>query len=122
MHVLGDLFIAAMQVAHHRISLGDDLTVQLQHQAQHAVRGGMGRAHVQRQPFTDQVSHGLFPAFQVQRGLGGWVERFDLAGDSGHGSLKGTGFKASIRPGSLAATRFCEKFHKRRRLSAKSVR
>jgi hypothetical protein len=46
-HVLGDFFVAAMQITHVRIGLGDDFAIQLQHDAQHAVRGRMRRAHVQ---------------------------------------------------------------------------
>ena len=40
-HVLGDFFIAAMEVTHIRHSPGDDLSIQLQQDPQHAVRGRM---------------------------------------------------------------------------------
>ena len=46
-HVLGDFFIAAMEITDVGSGLGDDLAVQFQHDAQHAVRGGMRRPHVQ---------------------------------------------------------------------------
>ena len=46
-HVLGDFLVAAMQVADVRHGPGDDLAVEFQHNAQHAVRGRVRRAHVQ---------------------------------------------------------------------------
>ena len=45
---LGKLFRTAMQQADVRVGALDDLAVELQHQTQHAVRGGMLRAKVQR--------------------------------------------------------------------------
>jgi len=36
-----------MQITHVRVSLGDDLAVEFEHDAKHAVRGGMRRPHVQ---------------------------------------------------------------------------
>ena len=44
--VLADLFRRAVQVADVRSDLGDDLAVGPQHQAQHAVRAGVLRPHV----------------------------------------------------------------------------
>ena len=44
--VLDQLFGAAMQQADMRIDAGDDLAVELQHQAQHAVRGRMLRSEI----------------------------------------------------------------------------
>ena len=46
-HVLGDFFVAAMQITDVRVGLGDDLAVEFEHDAEHAVRGGMRRPHVQ---------------------------------------------------------------------------
>jgi hypothetical protein len=47
-HVLGDLLVAAVQVADHRVGLGHDLAVELQLEAQHAVGRRMRRAHRER--------------------------------------------------------------------------
>ena len=44
--VLGDLLHAPMQVADVRHAFLDPLSVELEHQAQHAVRRGVGRPHV----------------------------------------------------------------------------
>ena len=44
--VLADLLGAAMQIADVRLDLRDDLAVGSQHQAQHAVRAGVLRPHV----------------------------------------------------------------------------
>ena len=46
--VLDQFFGAAMKQADMRIDAGDDLAVELQHQAQHAVRGRMLRAKIDR--------------------------------------------------------------------------
>ncbi len=46
---LGELLGRPVQQADVRVGLLDDLAVHLQHQAQHAVRGGMLRAEVQRE-------------------------------------------------------------------------
>jgi hypothetical protein len=47
MHVLGDLLVAAVQVADLRIGLGDGFAVEFEHQAQHAVGRRVGRPHVE---------------------------------------------------------------------------
>ena len=57
-HVLGDLFVAAMQVADVRRGLGDDLAVHLQDEPQHAVRGRMRRPHVEDQLLAEQIGRG----------------------------------------------------------------
>ena len=44
--LLGDLLVAAVQVADHRDDVLDELAVQGDHEAQHAVRAGVLRAHV----------------------------------------------------------------------------
>ena len=52
-HVLGDFFVAAMQVADVRRGFGDDLAVELEHEAQNAVRRRMRRPHVEDHLFAD---------------------------------------------------------------------
>ena len=47
LHVLGDLLVAAMKKTDIRRGFGDDLTVQLQHEPQNAVRGWMRWPHVE---------------------------------------------------------------------------
>jgi len=54
---LGDLLGAAVQVAQHRRHLVDDLAVGLQQQAQHAVRRGMLRAHVELEQLALDAGH-----------------------------------------------------------------
>src|SRR5207302_6306222 len=54
-HVLGDFFVAAMQITDIRNSLGDDLTIHLQDDAQHAMRRWMRRPHVQDHLFAVNV-------------------------------------------------------------------
>ena len=46
-HVLGDLFVAAMQITHLRNGFGDHFAVQFEDDAQHAVGGGVRWSHVQ---------------------------------------------------------------------------
>jgi hypothetical protein len=46
---LGELLRRAVQQADVRIGLLDDLAVELEHEPQHAVRGGMLRAEIQRE-------------------------------------------------------------------------
>ena len=53
----GELFSRAMQQADVRVGTLDDLAVQLQHQAQHAVRGRVLRPEIQRVVFY--FSHGV---------------------------------------------------------------
>ncbi len=49
LHVLGDFFIAAMQIANVRRRLGDHLAIQFQNDTQDAMGRGMRRAHIQRE-------------------------------------------------------------------------
>ena len=70
MHVLGDLFVAAVQVADVRVRLGDDFAVQLEHDAQHSVGRRVRRTHVER--------HGLSEQFPIAAGFG-----LDCAGARG---------------------------------------
>ena len=64
--LLGGLLDAGVQVAdrrHHRL---DDLAIELQHQAQHAVRAGVLRPHVDGHRFGAQFSHGRTHAVSVR--------------------------------------------------------
>jgi len=54
-HVLGDFFVAAMEIAHVRHGLGDDFAVEFEDDAQHAVRGRVRRPHVQDHLFALHV-------------------------------------------------------------------
>ncbi len=58
-HVLGDLFVAAMEVADVGDGLGDDLAVELQQDAQHAVGARVRRTHVERERFAQGTALGL---------------------------------------------------------------
>jgi hypothetical protein len=55
LHVLGDLLVAAMEKTDIRCCFGDDLTIQLQHEPQNAVRGWMRRPHVEHHLLADIV-------------------------------------------------------------------
>ncbi len=54
-HVLGDFFVAAMQITHVRVGLGDDLAVQFEQNSENAVRGRMRRPHVQHHLLADGI-------------------------------------------------------------------
>ena len=56
LHVLRDLFVAAMQIADIRRRLGDHLAIQFEHQPQDAVRGRVRRAHVEDHLFAEIVA------------------------------------------------------------------
>ena len=81
--VLDQLLGAAMQKADMRIDALDDLTVELEHQAQHAMRGRMLRAEIERDrivvlgnrlgdqaffPVSPDVAFGAIVAFLVAGG------------------------------------------------------
>ena len=57
LHVLGDLLVAAMQVTDMRRRFRHDLAIQLQLEAQHAVRRRVRRAHVEHHLFADLIVH-----------------------------------------------------------------
>ncbi len=62
---LGQLLGRAVQETDVRIGLLDHLAVQLEHQAQHAVRRGMLRTEVQRE--VADLSHWRFVSFGMSR-------------------------------------------------------
>ena len=64
---LHQLFGAAMQQADMRIDALDDLAVQLQHQTQHAVRGRVLRAEVDREFALVHLARVRGPAVMLQR-------------------------------------------------------
>ena len=55
LHVLGDLLVAAMEKTDIGRGFGDDLTIQLQHEPQNAVRCWMRRPHVEHHLLADIV-------------------------------------------------------------------
>ena len=86
-HALGDLFIAAMQVAYVRFGLGDDFPVHLQPQSQDSVSGGVGGAHVQHHLFALHIRQlirrtgragGRVAKFNVLFGAGGGHDQLAL--------------------------------------------
>ena len=86
-HVLGDLLVAAMQVTHVRFGFGDDLPIHLQPQPQHAMRGGVGGAHVQHHLFALHIRQlirrtsragGRVAKFNVLFGAGGVHDQLAL--------------------------------------------
>ena len=64
--MLGQLLGGAVQQADVRIGALDHLAVQFQHQAQHAVRGGVLRAKIQGVIFN--LGHSSVPASRVFQG------------------------------------------------------
>ncbi len=66
LHVLGDFFIAAMQVTDIRSRLGDRLAIQFEHEAQNTMRRRMRRSHVEDHFFADVAE--AFAGFGVRRG------------------------------------------------------
>jgi len=64
--ILGDLLVAAVQVADLGPHPGNPLAVQFDHQAQHPVRGRVRRPHVQNHPVPGQI-----PRFRLGRRRGG---------------------------------------------------
>ena len=55
LHVLGDFFVAAMQITDVRRRFGDDLAIELQHEPQNSVRRRMRRPHVEHHLLADIV-------------------------------------------------------------------
>ena len=74
-----------MQVAHHRIGLGNDFAIEFQHQAQHAVGGRMGGSHIERELLTNDIGSGLLAGFELEGRSGRGVERFNLSCNGRHG-------------------------------------
>ena len=56
LHVLGDLFVAAMEEADIGRRFGDHFAIQFEHEPQDAVRGGMRRPHVEDHFLADIVA------------------------------------------------------------------
>ena len=96
-HVLGDFFVAAMQITHVRVGLGDDFAVQLQHDAQHAVRGRMRRPHVQDHLLALHV----LKLFRRLRSARGGIANFNVL-NGGHENYF---FERLSMPGSAFRTR-----------------
>ena len=68
-HALGDLLIASMQITHVRLGTGDDLAVQLNLEAQHAVRGRMGGAHVEHHFLAAHIGQLIYSHSGTGRGV-----------------------------------------------------
>jgi len=73
------------------VRLGDDLAVQLQHQTEHAVGAGVGRADVEDEPFADIELRGHFGGArqrvaELQRGGGGGAHRLLSSAGRARGS------------------------------------
>ena len=79
--LLGDLLFAAMQVADHRDDVFDELAVEGDDEAQHAVRRGMLRPHVDDDLVEAQARHLAAPACRLGRG--------DAPQSQGHGFVGG---------------------------------
>src|SRR4051812_13333655 len=76
--VLAELFSAAVQVADNRIAISDQLAVELEHHAQHAVRAGVLRTHVE--------GHQTFATLQRNVFLHGqWTDGLRLGAKNGAG-------------------------------------
>ena len=72
LHVLCDLLVATMQVADIGVRLGDDLTVEFEHDAQHAVSRRVGWTHVDGQGLPEQFA--VAACFVLRReGAGGGI-------------------------------------------------
>ena len=56
LHVLGDLLVAAMQVADHRLGLHDQLAVEVEDDLEDPVRGGVGGTEIQRHGLPEQFA------------------------------------------------------------------
>jgi hypothetical protein len=54
-HVFGDFLVTAVEESNVGYGGVDDFTIQFQDQAQHAVSGWMGWAHVQHHSLTDKI-------------------------------------------------------------------
>ena len=66
-HVLGDLLIAAVEIADLRNGPGNDLAIQLEHDPQHAMRRRMRRPHVQDYLFAMKIFEFFRPRLPRRR-------------------------------------------------------
>ena len=83
LHVLGDFFVAAMQVADVRRRLGDRLAIQFQDEPQDAVRGRVRRPHVEDHFFADVAQVFAHPRVRCGHARDG-IGRFDFARGKSH--------------------------------------
>ena len=88
-HVLGDFFVAAMEVADVGHGLGDDLAVELEQDAQHAVGAGVGRPHVERQRLAERQIVGPWPAPPAARHASRYQVFLDRFRRHGRGRING---------------------------------
>ena len=82
LHVLRDLLVATVEITDIRVGLGNNLAVQLEHDAQHAVRRRVRRTHVDGQRFPEQF------ALLARLGFGRTGARGGIGSleNSGHGA------------------------------------
>src|SRR5213075_104906 len=73
-HVLGNLFVAAMQITYIECGPVNDLAIQLQNNAEHAMSCWMGRPHVEHHLIAVQ-----FLALRRHRSLGRRLRNFNFA-------------------------------------------
>ncbi len=78
-HVFGDLFVAAVEVADVGDGLGDDFAVEFEDEAEDPVGGGVGGAHVEDELFPDHVGGSLLIFLDLERGTRGHVWGFDFS-------------------------------------------
>src|SRR6266498_3360770 len=84
LHVLGDFFVAAMQEADVWCGFGNDLAVELEHESQNAVRGGVRWPHIEDHLFADVVISMMHLCVRCDYSCHG-IRRFYLTRREGHG-------------------------------------
>ena len=84
MHVFRNFFVSPMEEAHIRNRLGDDLSFQFQYQAQHAMRRGMARTHVQDQLLPDNIGGRFLVSFDLLRSAGSVIRGFYFTDHGAH--------------------------------------
>ena len=98
-HVLGDLFVAAMQVADVRRGLGDDLAIELEDEPQHPVRRRVRRPHVEDELFPEEIRRVAAVSLSAGLRAGEGIGMFEFCRGDGHG---GCGTVRSARRASQA--------------------
>ena len=89
MHVFRDLFVAAVEETDVGIGGVDDFAVEFENQAQHAVGGRVGRAHVQHHPLADEVIRFRMIVVRSAGGAGDGVGGLDFLGSVAHAGFAG---------------------------------
>ena len=97
-HVLGDLFVAAMQVTDVGSRLRDDLAVHFQNEPQHAMRSRVARAHVDDHFLAKQVGD-VAGFFESGLGFRERVRRFKGSRSRGHRIVGRIGTRLRVAQG-----------------------